>query len=128
MLNGGCVRDPLLSPRRETKDWDVEIYGVEPDRLLSIIAEFGEVNIAGEAFAVYKVGRHLDVSLPRRERKSGVGHRAFIVEGDPWMSFEDACRRRDFTINAILEDPLTGEIIDPFDGRSDIEQIGRAHV
>ncbi|MBK9215567.1 MAG: HD domain-containing protein [Chloracidobacterium sp.] len=120
MLNGGCVRDPLLTPPQASKDWDLEIYGVEAERLREIIARFGEVNVVGEAFAVYKVGRHLDVSLPRRERKASRGHRGFIVEGDPSMSFEDACRRRDFTINAILKDPLTGEIVDPFDGQSDI--------
>ncbi|HEV7701462.1 MAG TPA: HDIG domain-containing protein [Pyrinomonadaceae bacterium] len=122
MLNGGCVRDPLLTPPPETKDWDVEVYGIEPDRLREILTAFGDVNVVGEAFAVYKIGNHLDVSLPRRERKSGSGHRGFTVEGDPGMSFEEACRRRDFTINAILQDPLTGEIVDPFDGRADIER------
>jgi tRNA nucleotidyltransferase (CCA-adding enzyme) len=122
MLNGGCVRDPLLTPPQQTKDWDIEVYGVVPEKLREIVSEFGEVNVVGEAFAVYKVGRHLDVSLPRRERKAGTGHRGFIVEGDPWMSFEEACRRRDFTINAILQDPLTGETVDPYDGRGDIER------
>jgi tRNA nucleotidyltransferase (CCA-adding enzyme) len=122
MLNGGCVRDPLLTPPQQTKDWDIEVYGVEPEKLREIVSKFGEVNVVGEAFAVYKVGRHLDVSLPRRERKAGTGHRGFIVEGDPWMSFEEACRRRDFTINAILHDPLTGETVDPYDGRGDIER------
>jgi len=122
MLNGGCVRDPLLTPPQETKDWDIEVYGIQPEELRELVSRFGDVNVVGESFAVYKVGRHLDVSLPRRERKAGVGHRGFVVEGDPEMSFEEACRRRDFTINAILEDPLTGEIIDPFDGRGDIER------
>ncbi|MBV9240487.1 MAG: HD domain-containing protein [Acidobacteria bacterium] len=128
MLNGGCVRDPLLTPARRAKDWDIEVYGIEPKGLRSLLDDFarsgdrGPLNVVGEAFAVYKIGQHLDVSLPRRERKSGVGHRAFVVEGDPAMSFEDACSRRDFTINAILEDPLTGEIVDPFDGRGDIER------
>lgn len=122
MLNGGCVRDSLLTPPRETKDWDIEVYHLAPARLAEIIANFGEVNVVGESFAVYKLGRHLDVSLPRRERKSGAGHRGFVVEGDPEMSFVEACSRRDFTINAILEDPLTGEIVDPFDGREDIER------
>ena len=122
MLNGGCVRDPLLTPPQETKDWDIEVYGIQPQELRELVSQFGDVNVVGESFAVYKVGRHLDVSLPRRERKAGVGHRGFVVEGDPEMSFEEACRRRDFTINAILEDPLTGEIIDPFDGRGDIER------
>ena len=60
-------------------------------------------------------------SIPRRERKVGAGHRGFVVEGDPDMSFEEACRRRDFTINAILQDALTGEIVDPFNGQHDIK-------
>jgi tRNA nucleotidyltransferase (CCA-adding enzyme) len=63
----------------------------------------------------------LDVSLPRRERKTGRGHRAFYIEGDPSMSFEDAARRRDFTVNAVLEDPLNSDIIDPFRGLADME-------
>lgn len=120
MLNGGCVRDELMGV--EPKDWDVEVYGIEPKRLREIVAEFGEVNAVGESFAVYKIGNDLDVSLPRRERKSGVGHRGFTIEGDPSMSFEEACSRRDFTVNAILKDAVTGEIVDPFDGRGDIER------
>src|SRR6185436_19729955 len=66
--------------------------------------------------------QHLDVSIPRRERKTGRGHKGFVIEGDPSMSVEEATRRRDFTINAILQDPLTGELIDPCHGRRDIEQ------
>jgi tRNA nucleotidyltransferase (CCA-adding enzyme) len=120
MLNGGCVRDELMGV--EPKDWDVEVYGIEPERLREIVAEFGEVNAVGESFAVYKIGNDLDVSLPRRERKSGVGHRGFTIVGDPSMSFEEACSRRDFTVNAILKDAVTGEIVDPFDGRGDIER------
>ncbi len=120
MLNGGCVRDELMGVR--PKDWDVEVYGVEPERVREILDSFGEVKTVGEAFAVYKLGSDLDVSIPRRERKSSRGHRGFVVEGDPSMSFEDACSRRDFTVNAILKDVLTGEIIDPFDGRGDIER------
>lgn len=119
LLVGGCVRDALMS--RESKDWDVEVYGVEPARLRALLEKFGRVDAVGEAFTVYKVGGDLDVSLPRRERKSGRGHRGFIIEGDPAMSFAEAAGRRDFTINAILQDPLTGEVIDPFDGREDIK-------
>jgi tRNA nucleotidyltransferase (CCA-adding enzyme) len=120
MLNGGCVRDELLGV--EPYDWDLEVYGVEPDKLREIISQFGEINAVGEAFTVYKVGHDLDVSLPRRDRKSGSGHRGFIIEGDPKMVFEEACARRDFTANAILKDALTGEIVDPYDGRGDIEK------
>ncbi len=127
MLVGGCVRDELMGI--EPKDWDVEVYGIQPERLRELLDALivtagiaGEVNVVGEAFAVYKLGDDLDVSIPRRERKAARGHRGFVVEGDPDMSFEDACRRRDFTINAILKDVLTGEIVDPFDGRADLER------
>ena len=119
LLVGGCVRDELMGG--QPKDWDLEVYGIEPARLRELLDKFGEVNVVGEAFTVYKLGADLDVSLPRRERKSGRGHRAFVIEGDPSMTIEEASRRRDFTINAILQDPLTGEIIDPFNGRADIE-------
>ena len=126
-LVGGCVRDELMGI--EPKDWDIEVYGVEPERLRELLDAFvvsagiaGEVNVVGEAFTVYKLGNDLDVSIPRRERKVAGGHRGFVVEGDPNMSFEEACRRRDFTINAILKDALTGEIVDPFDGQGDIKR------
>jgi tRNA nucleotidyltransferase (CCA-adding enzyme) len=120
LLVGGCVRDELMG--KQPKDWDVEIYGIEPSRLRDLLDAFGTVNVVGEAFTVYKLGGHLDVSLPRRERKTGRGHRAFFIEGDPEMTFTEAASRRDFTINAILQDPLTIEIIDPFHGQADIER------
>ena len=120
LLVGGCVRDELMG--QPPKDWDVEIYGIAPARLRELLDELGPVNVVGEAFTVYKLGAHLDVSLPRRERKTGRGHRAFFIEGDPEMTIEEAIGRRDFTINAILQDPLTGEIIDPRNGRSDLDR------
>ena len=119
LLVGGCVRDELMG--RQPKDWDVEVYDTDPARLRDLLNQFGDVNVVGEAFTVYKLGPHLDVSIPRRERKSGRGHRAFVIEGDPAMTIEAASRRRDFTVNAILRDPLSGEIIDPFDGRADLK-------
>ena len=119
LLVGGCVRDELMG--QQPKDWDLEVYGIEPARLRELLDQFGSVNVVGEAFTVYKLGANLDISLPRRERKTGRGHRAFFVEGDPGMTVEEAAARRDFTINAILQDPLTGEIIDPFQGRVDLK-------
>ena len=131
MLVGGCVRDELMGV--EPKDWDLEVYGVEPEKLKALLESFVEetdvaLNVVGEAFAVYKLGNDLDVSIPRRDRKTGRGHKAFVVEGDPSMSFEEACSRRDFTINAILRDPLTDVIVDPFDGREDIKRKVIRHV
>jgi tRNA nucleotidyltransferase (CCA-adding enzyme) len=62
------------------------------------------------------------VAIPRRESKQGRGHKGFEVRGDPFMSTEEAARRRDFTINAISWDPLTGEYVDPVGGRADLER------
>ena len=120
LLVGGCVRDALMGS--QPKDWDLEVYNLDAARLREILDQFGPVNVVGEAFTVYKLGKHLDVSIPRRERKSGRGHKGFVIEGDPSMTIADATRRRDFTINAILQDPLTSELIDPFHGQHDIEQ------
>ncbi len=119
VIVGGWVRDRLMG--RPSKDVDIEVFGIEPDRLKQLLSAFGSVNTVGESFTVYKVG-DVDVSIPRTESKSGKGHKGFAVRGDPALSFEEAARRRDFTINAISFDPLTGEYLDPFSGRSDIER------
>src|SRR5262249_42316982 len=117
LIVGGWVRDDLIG--RTPKDLDLEVFGLPVDRLKPLLERFGRVDTVGEAFTVFKVSG-LDVSLPRRESKTGRGHKAFDVQGDPSLSFEDAARRRDFTINAISRDPLTGEIVDPFQGRDDL--------
>jgi tRNA nucleotidyltransferase (CCA-adding enzyme) len=138
MLVGGCVRDRLMGV--ESKDYDVEVYGLEPDLLRKILERIGPVNTVGESFAVYKLvfnrrqpgalsdragaadaRLEVDVSIPRRESKTDRGHRGFVISGDPQMSFEEAARRRDFTINAILYDPLTDETVDPYNGVADFE-------
>jgi tRNA nucleotidyltransferase (CCA-adding enzyme) len=134
LIVGGWVRDRLMAVGTEAatasigpgtgpapKDIDVEVFGLDAARLREILGAFGSVNAVGESFTVYKVAG-LDVSLPRRESKSGRGHRGFTVSGDPGLSFTEAARRRDFTINAISWDPLTGEYVDPFDGRADIRR------
>ncbi len=117
LIVGGWVRDRLLG--RASKDIDLEVFGIPPDQLRALLMRFGPVNAVGESFTVYKAGG-IDVSLPRRDSKTGQGHRGFTVEGDPAMSIADAARRRDFTINAIAFDPLTAEYIDPFDGCDDL--------
>ncbi len=119
LVVGGWVRDRLLGIA--SKDIDIEVYGLAAERLLELLATFGRVDTVGESFTVYKVGG-LDVSLPRRESKIGRGHKGFAVTGDPRLSYEEAFRRRDFTINAIGWDPLAGEYIDPFGGRRDLER------
>ncbi len=118
LVVGGFVRDRLLG--RPSKDLDLEVFGVPEAELAPMLAAIGRVEPVGRAFPVYKLGP-IDVALPRRESKSGRGHTAFAVQGDPHMSFADAARRRDFTMNAISWDPLTGEYVDPFHGRADLD-------
>jgi tRNA nucleotidyltransferase (CCA-adding enzyme) len=119
LVVGGFVRDRLLG--RPSKDLDLEVFGVPETDLPSMLGTIGRVEPVGRAFPVYKLGP-IDVALPRRESKSGRGHTAFTVEGDPSMSFAEAARRRDFTMNAISWDPLTDEYVDPCGGRGDLEQ------
>ena len=119
LVVGGWVRDRLIG--RESKDIDIEVFGVPAARLRELLESLGRIELVGESFQVFKLGE-IDVSLPRRESKTGRGHKGFEIAGDPSMSIEEAARRRDFTINAISWDPLTGEYLDPFDGRRDLER------
>ena len=116
---GGYVRDRILGADEGRKDVDLEVFGVEPDRLIDVLRPFGRVDPVGKAFGVLKVGG-VDVSIPRRETKIGSGHKGFLIESDPGLSFEEAGRRRDLTINAMGLDLLSGEVLDPHDGRGDI--------
>jgi tRNA nucleotidyltransferase (CCA-adding enzyme) len=119
LVVGGFVRDRLIG--RSSKDLDVEVFGIPQVELAAMLATLGRVEPVGQAFPVYKLGP-VDVALPRRESKTGRGHKGFTVEGDPGMSYVEAARRRDFTINAIAWDPLADEYLDPFGGREDLER------
>jgi len=119
-LVGGLVRDRLMGSTAEARDYDLEVYGLDGGALRRLLERFGRVNAVGEAFTVYKVG-DIDVSIPRRDSKTGSGHKGFTVTGDPSMSVGEAARRRDFTINAMLCDPLSGEVLDPHGGLADLK-------
>jgi len=122
---GGAVRDALLGIPVE--DFDVEVYGLAPERVAVALAGVGGVDLVGQAFEVYKVSGlegvlgAVDVSLPRRDSKVGAGHRGIAAAGDPGLDVAEASRRRDFTMNAMLLDPATGEVLDPHGGRPDLE-------
>src|SRR5437773_2891200 len=121
---GGAVRDALLA--LPVKDFDVEVFGLSTGSLKAALMPLGSVNAVGEAFTVFKLGGlegvegAVDVSLPRRDSKVGPGHRGIAVQGDPGLAPEEAARRRDFTINAMLFDPCSAEILDFFGGRRDL--------
>ena len=119
LIVGGWVRDRCLG--RDSKDVDLEVYGLPASGVRALLERIDRVNVVGEAFTVFKVGS-IDVALPRRESKTGRGHRGFEVTGDPDLPVEEAARRRDFTINAIAWDPLTEEYLDPYGGQADLER------
>ena len=121
LIVGGWVRDRLMGRASSSKDVDLEVFGLPSARLRSLLETLGRVETVGESFQVYKTG-DIDVSLPRRESKSGRGHRGFEITGDPDMTFPEAARRRDFTINAIGWDLLSDEYLDPYDGRGDLQR------
>jgi len=122
---GGAVRDEILG--FPVKDYDVEVFGLPASRLEPLLATHGRVDAVGQAFRVYKLSGveglegALDVALPRRDSKVGPGHRGIAVEGDTDLPVEEAARRRDFTMNAMLLDPATGEILDPWGGWRDLD-------
>jgi tRNA nucleotidyltransferase (CCA-adding enzyme) len=124
LLVGGSVRDHFF--QKTSKDFDLEVYGIDPQLLRTILDEFGPVKDTGKAFGISKVfvskGVDIDVSIPRRDSKVADGHNGFEVEMDPHMSIKDAAKRRDFTINTLAADPITGELFDYHGGVEDIKK------
>lgn len=124
---GGFVRDEIM--HKENKDVDIEIHGIKPDELLNILKQVGEPLSYGKQFGVYSLkGENIDIALPRKETNIGTGHKDFEIYVDPYIDIEKAISRRDFTINAIYKNILTGEIIDPFNGVEDINNKLIRHV
>ncbi|HRU71370.1 MAG TPA: HD domain-containing protein [Kiritimatiellia bacterium] len=127
LLVGGCVRDSIIG--LPAKDIDVEVYGVPADVLKARLAARFRIDLVGEAFGVIKL-HHLpiDVSLPRRESKAGLGHKGFDVLSDPNMTVEEAASRRDFTINAMAYDPRSDRLFDYFNGVDDLRHRVLRHT
>lgn len=127
LLVGGCVRDALLNC--PAKDIDMEVYGLPVHAVEAALQPHFRLDTVGRAFGVLILkGEGIDLALPRRESKIGPKHTDFRVEGDPGMSSEEAALRRDFTINAISCDPLSGEVLDPFAGIDDLRSGRLRHV
>lgn len=117
---GGYVRDKIRGV--ENHDIDIEVHGIFQNDLEKILRSFGNINIIGKSFGIYNIEhKNLDIAMPRKERKNGEGHRGFDVDIDPFLGLENAAKRRDFTINSLMQNIITGEIIDKFGGLSDIE-------
>ena len=124
---GGCVRDALLGAK--VVDVDIEVYGLGTREIESALRkEFGIITV-GAAFGVTKLKDFpVDVSVPRRENRTGAKHNDFDVQADPTMTPKDAAERRDFTLNAVMWNPFTGEIVDPWGGVADLQAGVLRHV
>ncbi len=114
-LVGGAVRDLLMN--KAPHDYDYCITGLEIKEFQEIVPE---ARIRGKTFPVFDFDG-CEFALARQEVKTGVGHKAFEMISNNEISIEDDLRRRDITINSIAMNVLTGEIIDPYNGRQDLE-------
>lgn len=117
---GGCVRDSILGI--ESKDIDIEVYGLESSDLVAVLSNFGRVDQVGVSFGVIKLTTDeddFDFTLPRIDNKIGAGHKGFEVKVDHTLSPLEAAKRRDFTINSIARD-MNGNLVDPYGGESDL--------
>lgn len=126
---GGCVRDRLRGlGADDIDDVDIEVYGITPAALEAILNGISPYRKVGLAFGIYSLPGHLDVAMPRREKATGRGHRDFAVYVDPDLSPQKAARRRDLTINALMEDVLSGEVLDFFGGLADMQDGVLRHI
>lgn len=118
-LVGGSVRDLLLG--EPLHDLDIEVYDIEPEAFEGLMLRVGAVGV-GKSFFVYKRG-NIDFSLPRIERKSGVGHAAFDVR--VCQDEKEASKRRDFSMNAMMLNIFDAELLDFWDGK---EAVARKRI
>lgn len=115
-LVGGAIRNRLLSIPVTDKDYCVT--GLTKEKFQTL---FPEAKIQGKDFPVFILNQ-TEIALARKERKIGKGHKEFEFLTNPNITIEEDLARRDLTINSIAQDVLTGEIIDPFHGKEDIEK------
>lgn len=121
LIVGGTVLDLLNGEK--PRDYDLEVYGITFNDLQKLLKENDyQIKSVGLAYGILTIKDDeldIDIGLPRKEKSVGPKHTDFTVELDQSMSYEEAFRRRDFTINAIGYDPIKSEIVDPYNGRHD---------
>jgi tRNA nucleotidyltransferase (CCA-adding enzyme) len=120
-LVGGTVRDCALE--LPVRDLDLEVFGLPAADLRQALEHKYTLDLVGASFGILKLkNAPIDIGLPRREVKAGEGHQGFLIDSDPDLPLDDAAARRDFTINAMYLDPLTGELADPWNGLEDLRR------
>ncbi|MFW9615526.1 multifunctional CCA addition/repair protein [Aquabacterium sp.] len=121
-LVGGAVRDGLLGIRGSDRDWVV--VGSTPEAMVA--AGYRPVGKDFPVFLHPQTGE--EYALARTERKSGHGYHGFQIYASPDVTLEEDLIRRDLTINAMAQDPLTGQIVDPHGGQQDLAARVLRHV
>jgi tRNA nucleotidyltransferase (CCA-adding enzyme) len=131
-LVGGAVRDELLG--LDSKDADFLVPGLDTEGLRSALAPHGRVEDLVVADRLVGIRLHprdpkvrkltpagIEFAPPRKEVSTGPGRHDFEIVADPSLSVEDDMRRRDFTVNAMARRLETGDLVDPLNGRADLE-------
>jgi tRNA nucleotidyltransferase (CCA-adding enzyme) len=127
LIVGGSVRDLLLD--EQPHELDLEVRGLETKQITSLLPPKFRAEEVGKSFGVLKLKElPVEISLPRTEKKTGTGHKGFLIEIDPDLPFEQASARRDFTMNSLGLDPLSGGLLDPHKGGNDIREGILRHV
>jgi tRNA nucleotidyltransferase (CCA-adding enzyme) len=120
---GGSVRNFFLG--KDIKDYDLEIYGLTSEQIMNAVSHLGSISLVGTHFKVIKLRTspkvEFDLSIPRREWKTGPMHVDFHIEADKDMTTLEAAARRDFTINSGMYDPMTDTLVDHYGFVHDIE-------
>lgn len=112
---GGFVRDLIIG--EESKDLDIEVYGLTYNEILNKLQPHFKLNVVGKSFGVMKLHDHnVDVSIPRFERKTGDKHQDFLITCAPTITPFEASLRRDFTMNALMLRVSDGEVLDFHNG------------
>lgn len=114
-LVGGAVRDNILG--NQVSDEDYLVVNLDEEEFTKL---FPNAISRGNSFKVFDIDGK-EFALARKEIKTGKGHNSFSVVSNKDITVEEDLERRDITINAIAEDVLTKEIIDPFNGRNDLK-------
>ncbi|OCL83508.1 tRNA nucleotidyltransferase/poly(A) polymerase family protein [Arcobacter porcinus] len=130
IIVGGSVRDNFLN--KEIKDYDIEVFNIESiETLIKILSKYQKPKFVGKSFGVLKLkfdDLEFDFSLPRTESKIGQKHRDFDVVLDSKLTYEEASKRRDFTINSIGYDYFKNQFLDPYNGINDLKNRKIKHI
>jgi tRNA nucleotidyltransferase (CCA-adding enzyme) len=124
---GGAIRDELLGV--PVQDRDYVVVGATPEQMVA-----QGYRPVGKDFPVFLHPQtHEEYALARTERKTAAGYHGFQFFYAPDVTLEEDLARRDLTINAMAREvrpdgTLTGPVVDPFNGRADLEARVFRHV